>query len=55
VVLAHLGPLKPGPPAESQAPPKRKPQHTQAEAPARRSPSPQYFRDTPSIMREERQ
>ena len=53
-VLARLGPLKPNAPAQSEAPPKRTPQRTRAEAPAPRPPSPQYFRNTPSIMREER-
>jgi monoamine oxidase len=53
-VLTRLGPLKPGVPAQSEAPPKRTPRHTRAEAPAPRSPSPQYFGNTPSIMREER-
>jgi len=52
-VLAHLGPLKAAP-AESDAAPKRKPQRARAERAEPSYQSPQYFGDTPSIMRQER-
>jgi len=52
-VLRQLGSLKQATPADSDAAVKRKPQRAHAESSAP-SQSPQYFGDTPSIMREER-
>jgi len=53
VIASDLGPLKAAP-VESQAAPQRQPQRARAERAEPRYQSPQYFGDTPSIMREER-